>query len=93
MSSSRLITARRDFDVHVDSKVMDINEFLSHLELQVNLMLDEVFSSDLKSILDYFKTVDLFIDKTFQNSELEIKIDLMRLILRMTKATKFVTYI
>lgn len=93
MSSSRLITARRDFDVHVDSKVMDINEFLSHLELQVNLMLDEVFSSDLKSILDYFKTVDLFIEKTFQNSELEIKIDLMRLILRMTKATKFVTYI
>ena len=93
MSSSRLITARRDFDVHVDSKIMDINEFLSHLELQVNLMLDEVFSSDLKSILDYFKTVDLFIEKTFQNSELEIKIDLMRLILRMTKATKFVTYI
>ena len=74
-------------------QTMDIYEFCSHLELHVNLDLDEIFSSDLKHILEYFKTVDEFFERIFWNTELEIKIDLMRLILRMTKATKFVNTI
>ena len=91
--SSRAIS-KREIDVHIDSKkVMDINEFLSHLELQVNLDLDDVFNHDLKFILEYFQAVDSFIEKTFPNSELEIKIDLMRLILRMSNSTKFMSYI
>lgn len=72
---------------------MEFNEFLAHLQLQVNLELDDVFSQDLKSVLLYFKSIDKFIKDTFPKAELEVTIDIMRLILRMTKSTKFVSYI
>lgn len=92
MSSARLIP-KREMDYHVNSYRMDINEFLSHLELKVNLELDDIFSSDLQAIIEYFKHMDEFINQTFRNAELEIKIDLMRLVLRVTTSTKFVNYI
>lgn len=83
----------RELNAHLENTKMDINEFLSHLQIQVDLELDGVFTKDLKTVLEYFRGVDQFIDKTFPNAELEIKIDLMRLILRMTDARKFVVYI
>lgn len=93
MSSARFVQ-RREIGFHqVNGIKMDMNEFLSHLQLQVNLELDDVFSTDLKGIIEFFKTLDEFVNNTFYNAELEIKIDLMQLILRMTTATKFVTYI
>lgn len=92
MSNAKMIP-KVEMDYHVNRFKMDINEFLSHLQLQVNLELDEVFSSDLQAIIEYFKTLDEFINRTFPNAELEIKIDLMRLILRVTSSTKFVNYI
>lgn len=93
MSSARFVQKREIGFHQVNGIKMDMNEFLSHLQLQVNLELDEVFTTDLNSIIEYFKSLDEFVNKTFYNAELEIKIDLMRLILRMTTATKFVTYI
>ena len=83
----------KDLNALFENKVMDMNEFLSHLQLKVKLELDEVFCSDLKTIVEYFKEVEQFITTVFQNAELEIKIDLMRLILRITCSTKFVNYI
>ena len=83
----------KDLNVLFENKVMDMNEFLSHLQLKVKLELDEVFCSDLKTIVEYFKEVEQFITTVFQNAELEIKIDLMRLILRITTSTKFVNII
>lgn len=93
MSSAVIPKLRGDLNYHVTNIKMDMNEFLSHLQLQVNLELDEVFTSDLRCIIEYFQSLDDFINKTFPNAELEIKIDLMRLILRMTTSTKFVNYI
>lgn len=92
MSSARIIP-KSEIDYHVNRLKMDINEFLSHLQLQVNLELDDIFSSDLQAIIEYFKVLDDYINRTFPNAELEIKIDLMRLILRVTSSTKFVNYI
>lgn len=92
MSSARIIP-QREIDYHVNKYKMDMNEFLSHLQVQVNLELDDVFGSDLQAIIEYFKNLDDFINKTFPNAEAEIKIDLMRLILRVTNSTKFVNYI
>ncbi len=83
----------KDLNALFENKVMDMNEFLSHLQLKVKLELDEVFCSDLKTIVEYFREVEQFITTVFQNAELEIKIDLMRLILRITTATKFVNFI
>lgn len=83
----------KDLNALFENKVMDMNEFLSHLQLKVKLELDEVFCSDLKTIVEYFKEVEQFITTVFQNAELEIKIDLMRLILRITSSMKFVNYI
>lgn len=83
----------KDFNALFDHKIMDMNEFLSHLQLKVNLEIDDIFCSDLKTIVEYFNCVEKFISDIFQMAELEIKIDLMRLILRITKATKFVNFI
>lgn len=93
MSISHIGGVKELLGAHINHQTMDINEFLAHLEVQVDLDLDEVFTKNLSSILEYFRGIDKFIDKTFQNTELEIKIDLMRLILRMTRSTKFVIYI
>jgi hypothetical protein len=69
---------------------MDIEEFLVHLNLHLKMNLDYVFSSDLKEILKFFTAIEDFMEKTFGNKELEIKIDMMRLIVRMTNATYFI---
>lgn len=69
---------------------MDMGEFLVHLNLHLNMNLDYVFSSDLKEILKFFTAIEDFMEKTFGNKELEIKIDMMRLIIRMTNATSFI---
>jgi hypothetical protein len=93
MSFSHLGGVKELLGAHISNQTMDINEFLAHLEVQVDLDLDEIFSKNLQSILEYFRGIDKFIDMTFKNTELEIKIDLMRLILRMTPSTKFVIYL
>lgn len=69
---------------------MDMSEFLVHLNLHLKVNLDYVFSSDLKEILKFFTAIEDFMEKTFGNKELEIKIDMMRLIVRMTNATLFI---
>lgn len=69
---------------------MDIHEFLVHLNLHLKMNLDFVFSSDLKEMLTFFSAIEDFMEKTFGNTELEVKIDLMRLIIRMTNATLFI---
>lgn len=69
---------------------MDIHEFVVHLNLHLKMNLDHVFSSGLKEILTFFTTIEEFMEKTFGNKELEVKIDLMRLIIRMTNATLFI---
>ena len=93
MSFSHMGGVKELLGAHITNQTMDINEFLAHLEVQVDLDLDEIFTKNLQSILEYFRGIDKFIDMTFKNTELEIKIDLMRLILRMTPSTKFVIYI
>lgn len=69
---------------------MDIHEFLVHLNLHLKMNLDYVFSGNLKEILAFFTAIEDFMEKTFGNKELEVKIDLMRLIIRMTNATLFI---
>lgn len=69
---------------------MDMGEFLVHLNLHMKMNLDYVFKSDLKEILKFFTNIEDFMEKTFGNKELEIKIDMMRLIVRMTNATYFI---
>lgn len=69
---------------------MDIHEFVVHLNLHLKMNLDHVFSSGLKEILTFFTAIEDFMEKTFGNKELEVKIDLMRLIIRMTNATLFI---
>ena len=69
---------------------MDIEEFLVHLNLHLKMNLDYVFSSDLKEILKFFTAIEDFMEQTFGNKELEIKIDMMRLVIRMTNATYFI---
>jgi len=52
--------------------------------------LDFVFLSGIKEILGFFSSLEKFMVITFGNKELEIKIDMMRLVIRMTSAISFV---
>lgn len=69
---------------------MNMEEFLVHLNLHLKMNLDYVFSQDLREILKFFTAIEDFMEKTFGNKELEIKIDMMRLVVRMTNATVFI---
>lgn len=69
---------------------MNMEEFLVHLNLHLKMNLDYVFSQDLREILKFFTAIEDFMEKTFGNQELEIKIDMMRLVVRMTNATVFI---
>lgn len=69
---------------------MDIEEFIVHLNVSLNQNLDHIFSSGLNSILKFFKDVEKFIETVFGGQELEIKIDLMKILLRMSNASSFV---
>lgn len=69
---------------------MNIHEFIVHLNLHLSQNLDHVFSSGLDSILRFFKDVEKFIETVFGGQELEIKIDLMKILLRMSNASSFV---
>lgn len=69
---------------------MDIHEFVVHLNLHLSQNLDHVFSSGLNSILKFFKEVEKFIETVFGGQELEIKIDLVKILLRMSNASSFV---
>lgn len=89
-SSRHIEISRQELEQHVDDKRMSCEEFAAHLALQVHLDLDGVFTGDLRTALDYLRNVDKFISDTFPHSELEVKIDVMRVILRMTTAEKFV---
>ncbi len=74
----------------LEQKDMDVPEFLIHMNLQLQMNLDHAFLSGIKEIINFFASVEKFMIDTFGNSELEIKIDMMRLIVRMTNAVYFV---
>ena len=72
------------------TSAMDMGEFLVHLNLHMQMNLDYVFLSGIKEILGFFSSLEKFMVITFGNKELEIKIDMMRLVIRMTNAISFV---
>ena len=69
---------------------MSIQEFLAHLNLDLKMNLDSVFSSNLDEILDFFDSIEDFMMRILGGQELEVKIDLMRLIIRTTKSELFI---
>ena len=76
-----------EFNEHLQ---MDMSEFVVYINLHLKMNLDYVFSSELKVILKFFTAIEDFMENTFGNKELEVKIDMMRLIIRMTNATLFI---
>ena len=69
---------------------MTMSEFMAHLNLDLMRNLDYVFSSNLNEILDFFKSVEDFLMRFFGGQELEVKIDLIKVIIRTTNAQVFV---
>ena len=69
---------------------MDIDEFLVHFNLHLQMNLDHVFESNLDVLITFFSKIEDFMKEFFKKLNLETKIDLMRLIIRMTNATEFV---
>ena len=76
--------------INLQMQKMNIHEFMVHLNMQVTQNLDHVFSEGLNSILGFFKDVEKFIETVFGGQELEIKIDLMKILLRMSNASSFI---
>lgn len=74
----------------INHKRMELNEFLVHLNQHLKLNLDQVFFSNLSDILFYFNNIEEFMEEIFKNAELEIKIDLIRLILRVNDSTEYI---
>jgi len=72
---------------------MEFSEFIVHLNLHLQMNLDFVFHSGIKEIVSFFSGVEAFMMMTFGNKDIEIKIDTLRLIIRMTNATSFVNKI
>lgn len=52
--------------------------------------LDYVFMGGVKEFLSFFTGLDDFMEAFFGNKEIEFKIDMLRLIIRMTNASVFV---
>lgn len=69
---------------------MEIDEFLVHFNLHLQMNLDHVFENRLELMLVFLSRIENFMKEIFGTVELETKIDLMRLIIRMTNATEFV---
>ena len=74
----------------ISKSTMPIEEFLAHLNLDLKMNLDYVFSAGLEEILEFFNSVDNFMIKVVGDQELEVKIDLLKLIIRTTNAITFV---
>lgn len=68
---------------------MDMTEFLGHVNHHLKLNLDQIFFSNLSDIMFFFNKIEEFMDKVFNNAELEIKIDLIRVILRVNESTDY----
>lgn len=70
-------------------KKMDMVEFLAHVNEHLKLDLDRIFFGSLSDIMFFFQKIEEFMDKVFHNAELEIKIDLIRVILRVNNSSEF----
>lgn len=68
---------------------MTMEEFLAHLNLDLRTNLDHVFNSNLEEILEFFNSVEHFMISILGGQELEVKIDLIKLIIRTTNAETF----
>lgn len=66
-----------------------MEEFLAHLNLDLRTNLDHVFNSNLEEILEFFNSVEHFMINILGGQELEVKIDLIKLIIRTTNAETF----
>ncbi len=73
----------------INQKKMEMSEFLGHVNHHLKLDLDQIFFSNLSDMLFFFQKIEEFMDKIFQNAELEIKIDLIRVILRVNDSSEF----
>lgn len=70
-------------------KKLTMEEFLAHLNLDLRTNLDHVFNSSLEEILKFFNLVENFMITILGGQELEVKIDLIKLIIRTTNAETF----
>ena len=86
---SSIIVRQNSPTVFLSLLKMEIDEFLAHFHLHMNMNLDFVFSSSIDNIVSFFGNMEQFMIKTFGNAEVEVKIDLMRLVIRMTNASTF----
>ena len=68
---------------------MDMTEFLGHVNHHLKLNLDHIFFAYLSDVMFFFHKIEDFMEKIFKNAELEIKIDLIRVILRINDSTDF----
>lgn len=73
----------------INQKRMDMTEFLGHVNHHLKLNLDMIFFAYLSDVMFFFQKIEDFMDKIFRNAELEIKIDLIRVILRINDSTDF----
>ena len=73
----------------INQKKMEMNEFLGHVNHHLKLNLDQIFFANLADIMYFFNRIEDFMEKIFKNAELEIKIDLIRVILRINDSTDF----
>lgn len=73
----------------INQRRMDMTEFLGHVNHHMKLDLDNIFYSNMSDMLLFFYKIEDFMDKIFHNAELEIKIDLIRVILRINDSTDF----
>ena len=73
----------------INQKQMEMDEFLGHVNHHLKLNLDHIFFANLADIMYFFNRIEDFMDKIFKNAELEIKIDLIRVIFRINDSTDF----
>lgn len=73
----------------IEQKKLTMEEFLAHLNLDLRTNLDHVFNSSLEEILKFFNLVENFMITILGGQELEVKIDLIKLIIRTTNAETF----
>lgn len=69
---------------------MEMSEFLVHMNLQMQMNLDHSFLTGVREIINFFASMESFMIDSFGNADLEVKIDMMRLVIRMTNAKYFV---
>lgn len=73
----------------INQKKMEMTEFLGHVNHHLKLNLDSIFFAYLSDVMFFFHKIEDFMEKIFRNAELEIKIDLIRVILRINDSTDF----